>query len=713
MIDESTELIDKNQVLDLISETGKFSTYIPGFEYRKEQQQLLEKIIDAFNEKKILVSEAGTGVGKSLAYLLPAVFSQDKKVIISTNTKALQDQLFLKDIPLIQEVLGGDDEIKCALAKGKNNYLCLKRADYMEHLNDFAPDEINYLQELPQTKDGVNIEYEDIPPTLWEKICCDDICTSKKCKFYQDCFLMKAKAKIQEAKIVICNHHLLTCDLAVRSETDNYQTDLVLPNSKKLIIDEGHNFEDIFIKNFTQEVSKKGIHRFLLLLYNQNKSTGVLVRLEKSLNLFDLNESDVVIEKRISDLKTQIVEKIEIIDTLFGDIYAYAKNFAKGGMEVRYRVKPEIAESVRWKKIISEKLLQISNHLLSIATELELLKNDVGDAQNKEDDFSSQLQLEFDKCYKSMISSRIKIDSFLSIGADKNLRWIETYKENIKFNITPIDISELLENSLYPNYETVVYTSATLSTNKDFSFFEKKLGINRLDPSIRETILVQSPFDYQNHSLFILPDIQEDPNNPAFTSIISEYIKKICLQIKGRTFVLFTSFAMLNKVHSSIQKDLKSHHITCLSQSEHSKETLTEKFKKLDKAVLLGTSTFWEGVDIQGEKLQCVIITKLPFMVPDDPIVEAKMDFIEAQGGNSFTDYMIPEAAIKLKQGFGRLIRSKRDYGSVWCFDNRVTRKAYGKKFINSLPPSKQVISTFDKCFDTFKTFHETFSINK
>lgn len=696
--------IDPVEVCSLIQPGGEFSKQVPGFEHREEQVKLVEKIVDAFNNQKILVAEAGTGVGKSLAYLLPAFFSGDRKVIVSTNTKALQDQLFYKDVPAIIKVTGLN--VTVALAKGKNNFICLKKADYMDHLVDFNSQEVDYLQNLKQTAEGTSLEYEGMPEGLWEKVGCDDICTHNKCKHFSNCYLFKARKKVQDADVVICNHHLLTCDLALRNETQNYQSDLVLPSSKKLVIDEAHNFEDVFIKNFTKEVSRKGVSRALSMLYNQAKGTGALAKLEKSLEKFRLEVSTIVFEKRIEHLKTKVVEESSKIDENFKTVFSYISNFQKSGESLRMSIKPELGTSHSWKHQVNQKLISIASSLLGIATVFELLLANINEEQP--DDFAATILAEISRSYKIIVSSQSRLDRFLQFASDKDLRWVEIYKDNIKFNITPVDISLILKDSFYPNYESVVYTSATLSTNRTFDYIKKKLGIDYLADHEKSELLVDSPFNYKENSILFLPDIQVDPAHPSFADLVSTYVMKICSEINGRTFILFTSFSMLDKVFQATKSFLKSKGIVPLSQSENTKETLIEKYKSHNTAVLFGTSTFWEGVDIQGDKLQCVIITKLPFSVPTEPIVEARMKFIEDQGGNSFSDYMVPEAAIKLKQGFGRLIRSKQDFGSVWFFDNRVTRKGYGKKFINSLPDSRKVEAPFDRCFEVFSEFHKS-----
>ena len=695
--------LKKEQILNLFLKGGGFFEKIEGFEYRKEQIALIEKIIEVFNTNKYLIAEAGTGTGKSLAYVLPSVFLGEK-VIISTNTKALQDQLFLKDIPLLEDIL--EKKISVGLAKGKGNFICLRRQrGYLEDLAKFNSEEIEYLNEMKKGVEGTEKEYEDMPRGLFSKISCDDVCQRKNCSHFEECFYYKNKKKLQAADVIVCNHHLLACDLALRESSENFETSLVLPAANYLVVDEAHNIEDIFIKSFTSSLSKKGLEWIFSRLYSVKSKQGVIAKLHQNsddLNIDDRQKFNEIVKFFVDDFESRLMAMIYN----FNQVADYIKKIGESRFSTKYRVKPSIAKSQRWIIAVVNKLHNIDAELISILTKLEMMGSLVS-LKSDNDEKNGFLLLEFEKIRTSIEKFSSLIGRFVDCEADRDVRWIEVFDEtnNIKFNITPIDISQHLNNTLYHIFRSVVFTSATLSTNKNFDYISKKLGLTLLEEETRDSIILDSPFDYKKNSSIIIPKISENPNSKDYTKRVSPIIKDFCLELGGKTFVLFTSFSMLTSVFTQIKNDLIRSGITPLSQAEHNKETLVEKFKKMDKSVLFGTSTFWEGVDIRGDQLQCVIIPKLPFMVPSEPIVEAKMEMIEEQGGTSFFDFMLPEAAIKLKQGFGRLIRSKVDRGVVVFLDNRLYSKGYGKQLLNSLPDSPVVVDSFHKCLESFKNF--------
>jgi len=699
---QTKQHIDTDFLVKTISEGGEFSKAIPDFEHRTTQIDLLKSICEVFNADHHLIAEAGTGVGKSLAYLLPSIYyKKDEKILISTNTKALQDQLFEKDIPSILETL--QVPLKVGLAKGKNNFLCIKKTkDYLDHLEDFANEEIEYLPYMEPTKEGIEIEYPDMPVGLWRKVCATDVCTRKKCAYFEGCYYFKNKKDVAASDIIICNHHLLTCDLSLRSQSENYKNSIVLPVCTKLIIDEAHNFEDIFIKNFTKTFSRKGILHVLAMAYSIKSKKGLLPKLKKNASKISLNIDEITFEELIQNLIGLIT--INSDDTL-EYVYRYIKSFDSKNPEVRYRLKKVVASSPRWFSAVGKYLESLANELIKIGTKFEIILTHVEGAKDNHDDSTELLLVESKKLKDSILGMGALAERYNGFDRDKDVRWIETFKENVSFNISPLDIATILRDGLYPNFSSVVYTSATLTFDRKFTHINRRLGLHYLPEEKFKEKLLDSPFDYEKNALILTPMVKNDPNSRDFVPEVAEYMKDICLHLEGRTFILFTSFYMLNDCYRKIQADLRSAGITPLSQAVDNKSTLVERFKKTDKAVLFGTSTFWEGIDIKGDKLQCIIIPRVPFQVPTEPIVEAKMEVIEEQGGNSFMDFMLPAASIKLKQGFGRLIRSKVDTGTVWFLDSRINKKSYGRKFINSLPPAPRITNTFATCFEKFKEF--------
>lgn len=609
-----------------------FPQRIPGYEVREQQIQMARLIEDALANRQHVLAEAGTGTGKSFAYLLPVALRLKEcggRAIISTGTITLQEQLIYRDIPFLEKTLGMDFDAR--LAKGKSNYICrLKLKDIESTLFEEELSLLRWTKQRNCTGDRSDIPFQ-IPGNVWNMVCVDDSCPGKKCPInvLGECFYYQARTKIQDAKIIVCNHALFFTDLKVRDDSDGYAS--ILPEYQVVVFDEAHHIEKTARETLGTQVSNRRIPMLLAQLQklpgcDQGAVQDVLMANEQFFSALVLKGNGS--EKFVFQADTQIAK---LGDGLISAVDRVVKQFDDS--------------------LADERAGKLA----------ELLGNAITDLR-----------------------------TILKADAPENVYWVEhsnTRAMRVTLHSTPIDVAPYLRDSLFKNEDvaSIIMTSATLSAGGSFSYLKKALGCD----DARE-LSVESPFDYYNQCLLYLPPNLPDPRSPSFHSDVVPFIEEILLKTDGKAFVLFTSYRGMNEVYDRLAGRLK---YTVLKQGDLPKQHLLNQFKQDTNSVLFATASFWEGVDVQGEALSCVILVKLPFAVPDDPITEAKIKAIERAGGNSFMEYSVPEAIIRLKQGFGRLIRTKSDRGIVAILDPRVKTKGYGRKFLNSLPRCREITS--------------------
>ena len=635
---------------EIFGKNGLVSKYHKAYEYRLGQLKMAEAVMNAFEEKKHLIVEAGTGTGKTLAYLVPAVaaaIGTGKRVIISTGTKNLQEQLMEKDIPFLQKVL--PKKFTAAYMKGRSNYACLykiKKAENQPILEGL--DEMDYFEEIRHwsrdTETGDRSELVTMPENLsfWSRINAKgETCIGQKCPDFEPCFITKMRAKADEADIVIVNHHLFFADLNVRGN----QYGKVLPDYGAVIFDEAHLIEDIAADYFGFQISSFQIEE--------------LARDADSLPI-----TDAVI---VRDL-TKLVAKIIGLADQFWVRFTQTR-----GKEGRFPLLPNaFAEKTRGGDIEATPL---GDAYFALDGVLERLETAV--------DVYSEKMPEAESLVRRVRQTRFDLE-FICTQAEKNyVYWLEKRGRGMFLRASPIDVSKLLQEKLFEKVETVVMTSATLSSNGKFDFIKDRLG---LDNGKTDTLLAPSSFDYEKQAIIYLPKGMPEPRSPEFSQFAASEIIKLVNITKGHAFVLCTSNYSMNTLFEIVSNRVN---FPCFVQGSMSKAGLLEQFKATPNAVLFATSSFWQGVDVQGEQLSCVIIDKLPFAVPSDPIVAARTRFIDDNGGKSFFEYSVPNAIITLKQGIGRLIRSKTDKGVIALLDSRLRTKGYGKDFLRSLPNAK------------------------
>ena len=686
-------------IKNYFSKDGILAKEIKGFEYRQEQEEMAQYIQEAINEDKKIIVEAGTGTGKTLAYLIPAIkwaVANKKKVIIATNTINLQEQLLLKDIPLAKSII--KDKFSYVLVKGRNNYVCKRLFNELAlgkniDIGTFsieAREQIEYILKWGnKTKTGDKAELPfEVYPDVWELVqSTTELCLGKKCPYRKECFYMKTRMEKMEADILISNHHVFFADLNVRAETDFDSEYLILPRYDMVIFDEAHNIESVARSYFSVEVSKISFTRLLNRIYQRKnkrkKEKSALIRVEDTVDEKNLEDSEQYIYL-LNTLKEEISILQNIGDEYFDEIRKiYETNTEapiKKSLNNFEMTKSRFLENLREKKdIFQSKLIDFSNLMMSFNNVIDEEKDKNPEVIN----FNNHL-----KMFKAYIDSFKFINSFED---DNYIYWLDinSKRTNVVLTATPLNIAQKLSTVLFDNLDRLVFASATIVVNGSFDYFKKSLGLDEEDCI---EAIIKSPFDYNEQmSVYIPSDIQDSENINAFVSDASKFILNILLKTNGKAFILFTSYTMLNQIYYSISKKLKDKGFEVFLHGDKPRSQLIKEFKEAENPILFGTTSFWEGVDVQGENLSNVIITKLPFLVPTDPVVSAISKKIEENGGNSFTDFQLPEAIIKFKQGVGRLIRKKTDSGNIFILDNRILKKRYGSLFINALPSQKNI----------------------
>jgi len=610
---------------------GLLSEWHANYEYRAGQLAMAEAAESALAEKKHLIVEAGTGTGKTLAYLVPAILS-GKRVVISTGTKNLQEQLFFKDIPFLERHLG---PLRACYMKGRGNYACRQKIydaekepilDGLEEVADFRI--IREWEKTTETGDRSEIKTLPEASTAWAKIDArSELCSGQKCPQFERCFITAMHQRAQASDIIIVNHHLFFADLAVKGGPMG-EAGGIIPDYGAVIFDEAHDIEDVAGQYFGTSVST----------YQFEELTRDVAGLAHRKN-FGSQELDRIL--------ITLGERAAHFFALFG------------ATEGRTGFRSHEAFLMQHE----EKYRDILAALEIVALQLELLRAAPEEAiplVNRAREISRRLTF------------------WMESGNKAYVYWIERRGRGTFLQATPIDVSQLLDEKLFDAIDTAILTSATLAVAGEFEFTKQRLGLRNA-----RTLVVESHFDYRQQALLYVPQELPDPRSPAFTSAAAREVIEILMHSRGRAFVLFTSYQQMRLIYDKVSLEVP---FETLMQGTGPRNALLEEFRATRNCVLFATSSFWQGVDVPGEQLSCVIIDKLPFAVPSDPVVEARIAAIRNEGGDPFSGYQVPQAAIALKQGFGRLIRSRTDRGVLALLDNRITKTRSGQIFFDSLP---------------------------
>ncbi|MFI5209917.1 MAG: ATP-dependent DNA helicase, partial [Gemmatimonadales bacterium] len=708
--------LDPFEVIAQLGERGGVARELGQYEDRPSQRDMAAYISDAYNDGGTVLLEAGTGVGKSFAYLVPALAwarANRERTVVSTNTINLQEQLVGKDLPLLQRALGDEEwQPSFALLKGWRNYLCLARleqavAGQRSLLEPEKQDELVALSAWAgRTADG-SLSDLAVHPTadVWDEVSAEaDLCTRLKCRHFDACFLFKARRRAADADVVVVNHHLLASDLAVRQAQDNWEEAAVLPPYRRLVLDEAHHLEDVAASHLGIQVGSRGVRRLLARFERNGKGLAPTLsyELSRSEDLLSRASLDLLQQRLLPALRDARRDSDAIFDRLHQRLEG-----VPGGV---LRIGDDFSQDSLWAEGLGRDLdatlgafKSLKDHVETIADRLQ------GDEMNER---RQQLIQECRAVVRRLEGVADGLNQTLraAAGGVPAVRWIARAGQKgqqVSLSSVPLDLAPLLRELIFDRLETVTMTSATLAAGGDFGFLESRVGLSGEDSPVTVREILPSPFDFGNQCLFGIPEDMPDPreDDQGHADAVCAVVRDLVHASDGGVFVLFTSHSALKRAAAELRSTLGARW-PLLVQGEGQRDALLRRFREAGNAVLLGTDSFWEGVDVPGRALRALVLAKLPFKVPSEPITAARLERLEEQGQNGFFNYLLPHAALKLKQGFGRLIRSTSDVGVVLLLDPRVLRKSYGAMVLEGLPPAERVTGSWaqirTRCEDFF-----------
>ncbi len=718
------ELLSLDELERAFGADGMLASHLKGYEPRPEQLQMALCVAEAFNHDQVAAIEAGTGTGKSLAYLIPALLwavRNEQRVVVSTNTINLQEQLIKKDIPLLQR--HSSIPFNACLVKGRGNYLCLRKltAGQAEPalFPDAASEELHAIALWSETSNSGCLSDLSFQPSneVWDDLRCEaDQCGRSRCPHFGRCFLYKARRDAASAQLLVVNHALLLADIALRRES-GYDATAVLPPFSRLIIDEAHHLEDAATGALSVRIGRAGLMRQLARLAPAGNRAGILTvlnnRLGKELpeQLDDLYQElsgliEAALLPQTHELASLLEREVNWLalalqhERLAGD--------DQRGSELKRRITPDVRATPFWHDLHA-RLGRLVEKLTELASGLGAL-----------DRAAAKLPEQLRQGLESWLTDASGIARRLTAMADEigwfcgqddlACRWLEVKQsrrgDQAFICVAPLEVAETIKTALLEPIPTVVLTSATLTVGGSFGYLRRRLGLELLETDRLTELALASPFDYGRQALVAIPRDLPDPTSAAFRQPLTEAVLRAVSLSEGGAFVLFTSFELLKQTYAGLKGDLERLGLIVLRQGEGtSRHQLLARFRKERHAVLFGTDSFWEGVDVKGDALLLVIITRLPFQVPSEPIQQARAERIATLGGDPFREMSVPQAVLKLRQGFGRLIRSRDDRGAVLILDNRIVTKNYGKRFLTSLPEAAQAIGNTSDVMDHLEQF--------
>ena len=686
-----------------LSKIGPLAKMYSNYEERPSQIELVKKITESFNTDSVGVFEAGTGVGKSFAYLVPALIwavENKERIVISTGTINLQQQLCEKDIPLAEKIVG--KKVKSILLKGRNNYICLRRLNEVLKERDlFSEDEDTFTKINDWTKttqSGSRSDLSFMPPEkIWQRVNSEsDACMGMRCKYREQCFVMKVRKEAGDANILIVNHHLLFADIESRMNGAGYEDVAVLPPYRRVIFDEAHGIEGAATSFFSNALNRFKILKQLNLLCRQKKNSmsGFLFTISA---LSRGDDRSAEIQEEIAKTKIAVESLDDVSDEL---------------LEKEFTLRLHEATGAQFAPVFA-KLGEVQGHLAKVAALMRKTMDEISD-----DDKDSGVVWET----RSVLN---RLDGIVALCGDfcawdekpESVFWIQKYRlpdsmakdfqkpYYVQFTQTPLDIAPMMNSGVFEPMGSVICVSATLGIGGRFDYWEKRTGVRFVEDNRVLRGVFDSPFDYEKNMIFAVPSDAPFPDNENFQNFVDDACVELIEAARGRTLVLFTSFDSLRHACDVARTKLRSSGITILKQGDDDRARLLDSFKSDTSSVLFATESFWEGIDVPGDSLSQVIIAKLPFGVPSDPVFAARSDLIKSKGGNSFMELSVPDSVIKFRQGFGRLIRRGDDKGAVVVFDRRIIEKRYGEIFLKSIPRTKRLYEPLSSIAKTVASF--------
>ncbi len=684
---EERSLVDIDELTHCFDSSGLLARAFPGYEERIPQIQMMQSVAKALNEEQHLIVEAGTGTGKSMAYLLPfASFAllNNAPVVISTNTINLQEQLVKKDIPDLLNALGPQHPvsgIRIAQLKGRTNYLCLRRWEIMRKNEGLSLEAVQFLARiqiwLPSSSDGdrakINIDARELP--LWHRICAQVYdCLGKKCSFHQKglCFLHRVRKEAESAHLIVINHALLLSEMSAGGQ--------ILPPYSNLVIDEAHHLEEVATSQLGIDIREKDLFEYLDQVFHESDGlrSGVAPQLQYLSRSADSIQSSGLQE--VSESLTSGAAKArKRVEKFFHEVSILLQNLGEGQGE--YDLNLRVTSAVRAQPAWSEVEIQCEN-LIGVLGEIGKSLRKAGvTVENLS--VSETLRFEILTVLNICDELQEQLDSLVFHPDGNTINWITLARKNsmVTLHSAPLHVGLILQNQLYMRMDALILTGATLSTEGNFEYLKERLGLDNM-----LELRLDSPFDYEKAALIYLVSDIPAPGNTGYQEALGQALVSVCTAMEGRSLVLFTSHAALRATKDAIAEDLMVEDILVLGQGvDGAPRKLLASLQGNNRTVILGAASFWEGVDVMGDALSMLGIVRLPFSVPSDPVFAARSETFK----NPFNEYTLPQAAFKFKQGFGRLIRSKTDHGVLVVLDSRISNKGYGKMFVNSLPSCK------------------------
>ncbi len=704
--------LDLDMVSAELGAGGRVGHALARFEDRPAQQEMARVIAQSYNDGGVALIEAGTGIGKSLGYLVPALrwaAANGERTVVSTNTINLQEQLVRKDLPFLARALT-DQKVRFALLKGWRNYLCLARlqqarASGSSLFEEGVQAELDTLFAWSRrTSDGSLADLGTPPsPEVWDEVAAEsDLCTRMQCPHFDDCFLFRARRAAAQADVVVANHHLLLADIAVRRASQNWEEAAVLPSYRRIVIDEGHHLEDAAAAHLGSSVTRRGLQRMFNRLERRGKGLlpTLVARLMGGRDLLSEASLDLItqrLEPAVRAARDKSVILFDVLDELLAQ---------SGGLVLR--LTDDFASHPVWRGGLRVSLENTLGDLALLDEGLDMVRERLEISQSAEETapFVSEIRAVSRRLQSAGDALREALDP--SPGAD-TVRWIEARGRDraVAVSSVPLDLAPILRDDLFGRVTTAVVTSATLAAEGRFDFMAGRLGLtsSELEPVTR---ILPSPFDYEHQALLAIPTDIPTPNRDLERH--AHGVARIALDLAdaadGGVFVLFTSHREVRRAAELLRAKNVERRWPLLVHGEDSRDRLLTRFQESGRGILLGTTSFWEGVDVPGDPLRALLIAKLPFRVPSEPLTAARCEAIAERGGDAFAEYMIPDAALKLKQGFGRLIRSSTDRGAVVIADSRIATARYGSELLRGLPPAHRITDPWEDLLPEVRAFY-------
>ncbi|MEA4882055.1 MAG: helicase C-terminal domain-containing protein [Clostridia bacterium] len=723
-------IIDPADIRHIFSSSGPLAAKFDGYEARAGQAEMSLSVSQAFSDAAYLVVEAGTGTGKSLAYLVPAFLwakRNEIRVVISTNTINLQEQLIYKDIPGLSLALG--EPIHAMLVKGRGNYLCMRKfvrlnAESEPMLEPEQRDEFARIASWARnTETGDRSDMDFAPEAeVWELVSCEaDMCPHSRCQFFSECFLYKARSGMEKAEILVVNHHILFADCSIRGDSGGDAQRGLLPPYRAVVVDEAHNAAAVASEYFGRMASRLSLVRLLNAVYRKERSRsstsldfGALVGLRGHLlgswgpwaDQANQAMARVCADILDSEAMPAAIRTREASEMFFEIARQMLSRVPGEGADRILRVTDAVRESDEWDRTLWPAHERLVSSLKELAEILARLVKELGaddadegaEADQGDDEYSERLEL-------SAYAGRIReyaasLEFAMSSASPEYVYWIDCsgtgLRSNVRVVAAPIEGGREIANHLLAGQESVVFTSATLAVGQSFEYIRHDLGLDCAESGRVREMVVPSPFDFEKQVLLGVANDLPAPDSANWEEPLAKAVSHVLDASDGRAFVLFTSYRLLDRISRGMEQFFRDRGIRLLRQGEKQRHALLTEFRDDTRSVLFGTDSFWEGVDVPGEALSCVVIPRLPFAVPTHPVIEARIERIRANGGDAFREFTLPSAVLRFKQGFGRLIRNSTDRGAVIVLDSRTSQRFYGRHFISALPKCEMVVGSTD-----------------